>query len=634
MDRWEANHSDPASAHSAAVPIPAAGYTSVASRVTAAGPITKHSSSATDSTENAVCSRGDPASRADQRARAIGPVCGIVAPPAMPHRNSVQSGACSTTAVPRPATDSVKTRHSAISTRRWPSRSTRRPSCGAHAAPPSDPAADTLPATPYRPVTPEISNTVPRPNMDIGIRPMIPASENCQARGMEKTSAYGARNPGARRARRSAPALAIACLSGRISEQNLNIPWKGTGFPGALFLPRVPRPLWPEHRRLLVGWSPWPAYDAFLLLSFGGPEGPDDVLPFLENVTRGRGIPRQRLEEVAGHYYAAGGVSPINAQCRDMLTAIGPALRTAGLDLPVYWGNRNWTPFVGDTVHQMKADGVRHAVAFATSAYSSYSACRQYLDDLDHAVTAAGPGAPRVDKLRPYFNHPGFIEPFAASAEAALSGLPEAAQAGARLVFTAHSIPAGMARSSGSQEQGTAVPGAPGGRYVAELREASRLIAERVRGGTLPFDLVFQSRSGPTSAPWLEPDVNDHLTALAQGTGTGGAPLPEGPPTAVVAVPVGFVSDHMEVVHDLDNEAAATAAALGLPFARAAAPGATARFAAMAAELVAERALGTPPRALGTLGPRPYPDGGSCPADCCRYAPGRPAAAAGERGQA
>jgi protoporphyrin/coproporphyrin ferrochelatase len=401
-----------------------------------------------------------------------------------------------------------------------------------------------------------------------------------------------------------------------------------------------------------------PAYDAFLLLSFGGPEGTDDVLPFLENVTRGRGIPRERLAEVAEHYYAFGGVSPINAQCRDLLAAIGAALAASGIDLPLYWGNRNWNPFIEDTVRQMKADGVERAVAFVTSAYSSYSACRQYLDDLGRAVAAVGPGAPRIDKIRPYFNHPGFIEPFAASAEAALATLPAAAQAGARLVFTAHSVPVAMAAASGSPSAGTAVPGAAGGRYAAELREAARLIAERVSachpalrpdrpraevdgtetarsGATLPFDLVFQSRSGPPGVPWLEPDVNDHLAALAKGTLTSGEPLKEGPPSAVVVVPVGFVSDHMEVVHDLDVEAASTAASLGLPFARAKAPGPTPRFAAMAAELVAERLsgpglTGTGPKALGDFGPRVYQGGHcadeaeSCPVDCCRYAPRRP----------
>jgi protoporphyrin/coproporphyrin ferrochelatase len=373
-----------------------------------------------------------------------------------------------------------------------------------------------------------------------------------------------------------------------------------------------------------------PAYDAFLLLSFGGPEGPDDVFPFLENVTRGRGIPRQRLEEVAEHYFAVGGVSPINAQCRAMLAEIGSVFHADGTDLPLYWGNRNWRPFIDDTVRRMKADGVQRAVAFTTAAYSSYSACRQYLDDLDRAVAAAGPGAPRIDKIRPYFNHPGFIEPFAASTEAALASLPAEVQGGARLLFTAHSIPVGMAASSGSVAQGTALGGPVGGRYAAELREASRLIAERVRGGSLGYDLVFQSRSGPPSVPWLEPDVNDHLAGLAKGLAASGDPLPGGPPSAVVAVPVGFVSDHMEVVHDLDVEAAATAASLGLPFARATAPGSTPRFAAMVGELVAELASAAPAQALGGFGPRAYApgafaDGGqACPVDCCRYAPVRP----------
>jgi protoporphyrin/coproporphyrin ferrochelatase len=352
------------------------------------------------------------------------------------------------------------------------------------------------------------------------------------------------------------------------------------------------------------------AYDAFLLLSFGGPEGPDDVLPFLENVTQGRGVPRERLAEVAEHYYAHGGVSPINGQCRAMLAAIGSEFAAAGVNLPLYWGNRNWQPFIEDTVRQLKADGVRHALAFVTSAYSSYSACRQYLDDIDRAVAAVGPGAPKIDKIRPYFNHPGFIEPFAAGVEEALSSLPAAVQAGARLVFTAHSVPLGMAAASGSVSTGTAAPAAVGGRYAAELLQAARLVAERTRGGSLPFDLVWQSRSGPPSVPWLEPDVNDHITALAK----------EGAASAVVVVPVGFVSDHMEVVHDLDVEVAETAASLGLPFARAAAPGTTPRFAAMVSELVAERTSGAPALALGDFPPRL----GDCPADCCRYAPRRP----------
>jgi len=350
-----------------------------------------------------------------------------------------------------------------------------------------------------------------------------------------------------------------------------------------------------------------PGYDAFLLLSFGGPEGLGDVMPFLENVTRGRGVPPERLAEVAEHYYAAGGVSPINGQCRDLLAAI----EAAGLGLPMYWGNRNWDPYLADTVRRMADDGVERAVAFVTSAYSSYSACRQYRDDIERAVAAVGPRAPRIDKIRPYFNHPGFIEPFAANAEAALDTLPPDVAGGARLVFTAHSVPLGMAAVSGSPSAGTARAGAAGGRYAAELAEASRLITERTRGGSLARDLVYQSRSGPPGQPWLEPDIRDHLESLAK----------DGVP-AVVVVPAGFVSDHMEVVHDLDVAAAQTAASLGLPFARAKAPGSSARFASMVCELVAERVSGAPARSLGDLGPA----AGECPADCCRYArPGRPA---------
>ncbi len=349
-----------------------------------------------------------------------------------------------------------------------------------------------------------------------------------------------------------------------------------------------------------------PAYDAFLLVSFGGPEGPDDVLPFLRNVTRGRGVPEERLAAVAEHYYAAGGVSPINAQCRQLLAAIGGAFAAAAIDLPLYWGNRNWHPLLEDTVRQLADDGARRVIAFATSAYSSYSACRQYLDDIDRAVAAVGPRAPRIDKIRPYFNHPGFIEPFADNAGAALRTLPAGLADGARLVFTAHSVPVGMAAASGSVCADTARPAVAGGRYAAELSEAANLISERTGGGCLAHDLVYQSRSGPPGVPWLEPDVCEHVRTLAKC----GVP-------AVVAIPVGFVSDHMEVVHDLGIEAAETAASLGLAFVRAAAPGSSPRFARMVAELVRERMTGAEPVALGTLGAAP----GECPADCCRYTP-------------
>jgi protoporphyrin/coproporphyrin ferrochelatase len=339
-----------------------------------------------------------------------------------------------------------------------------------------------------------------------------------------------------------------------------------------------------------------PDYDAFLLVSFGGPEGPGDVMPFLENVTRGRGVPRDRLAEVAHHYELFGGVSPINQQCRDLLTAIGKDFAAAGLDLPLYWGNRNWHPYLADTVAQMAADGVRHAVAFVTSAYGSYSSCRQYLDDIEAARATAGPGAPRIDKIRHYFNHPGFIGPFTEAALAAIGSLPPVVMRDALLVFTAHSVPETMAAASGPA----------GGLYPAQLTEASRLIAEglaEAEGYERPWRLVYQSRSGPPAVPWLGPDVCDHLTALAAD----GAP-------AVVVIPVGFVSDHLEVVYDLDMEAAKLARQLGLPMARAATPGIHPRFASMITELVSERRGGPAPAPpLGSMAAGPD----TCPHDCC-----------------
>lgn len=341
-----------------------------------------------------------------------------------------------------------------------------------------------------------------------------------------------------------------------------------------------------------------PDYDAFLLVSFGGPEGPDDVIPFLENVTRGRGIPRERLAAVGEHYYAFGGVSPINQQCRDLAAAIGKDFAASGIDLPVYWGNRNWAPYLTDTVAEMAADGVRRAIAFVTSAYGSYSSCRQYLDDIERARGAVGSSAPEIDKLRHFFNHPGFIEPFADATLAAIESLPAAVKKEVPLVFTAHSVPETMASASGP---------APGGRYPAQLAEAARLVAERV-GATHPWRLVYQSRSGSPAQPWLGPDVCDHLEELAQA----GAP-------AAVLVPVGFISDHMEVIYDLDVAAAGTAERIGLPLARAATPGTDPRFVAMISELVRERMAGpVPAAALGTFGPA----SDFCPDECCRAGPG------------
>ncbi|MFB4308778.1 ferrochelatase [Actinomadura sp. GTD37] len=300
------------------------------------------------------------------------------------------------------------------------------------------------------------------------------------------------------------------------------------------------------------------AYDALLLLSFGGPEGPEDVIPFLENVTRGRNIPRERLEQVGEHYHLFGGVSPINQLCRDLKARIEGDFAAHGVDLPVYWGNRNWTPYLADTVRQMKADGIRHAAAFVTSAYSGFSTNDQYLNDIARAREEV-PGAPEIDKLPVYCDRPGFIEPFVDAAKDALSRLPE----GARLVFTAHSVPL----SQPNREL-----------YVAELEQAARTVADRAAPGN-PWDLVYQSRSGPPSQPWLEPQITDHLEKL-HGEGV----------TGVAVVPIGFVSDHMEVKYDLDVEAAGRAAELGLPFARAATPGADPRFAALPRHLLGEPA--------------------------------------------
>jgi ferrochelatase len=340
-------------------------------------------------------------------------------------------------------------------------------------------------------------------------------------------------------------------------------------------------------------------YDALLLVSFGGPEGPEDVLPFLENVTRGRGIPKERLEEVGEHYHLFGGRSPINDQNRALLSAIREDLAGADIDLPVYWGNRNWDPYLTDALQQMKDDGVTRAACFLTSAYSSYSSCRQYRENLA-AAAAEVPGAPRLDRLRAYFNHPRFIEPVVDATLAALAELPEEARNGAHLVFVTHSIPTDMNERSG-----------PWGRaYLGQHRSAATVVAERVRQEVArkhPSRLVFCSRSGPPQMPWLEPDVNDYLEELAKD----GA-------TAAVIVPIGFVSDHMEVIYDLDTEARATAERLSFPFTRAATPGIDPRFVGLARELLVERAATergeeVPRVAVGGL--MAAPD--LCAAGCC-----------------
>jgi len=339
--------------------------------------------------------------------------------------------------------------------------------------------------------------------------------------------------------------------------------------------------------------------DALLVLSFGGPEGPDEVRPFLENVTRGRGIPPERLDAVEEHYRHFGGVSPINARNRELIAAVRE--RT---DLPVYFGNRNWHPLVEDTLASMVTDGVQNALVFATSAYGGHSACRQYDDDIARARKAVGDAAPQLTKLRHFFDHPCFV---AANADAVRAARATVGS-GARLVFTAHSIPISADVAAGPPDEG-------GHRYSRQVAEAARLVAADV--GVNDYDLVWQSRSGPPQMPWLEPDIVDHIDALHAA----GVP-------AVVVAPVGFVSDHVEVVWDLDNEAKERADGLGMGFARAATAGPDPRFADMVAELIDEQLHDASPRSLGEVPSAGCTvNGAPCAVDCCLPAkrPSRPA---------
>jgi ferrochelatase len=332
--------------------------------------------------------------------------------------------------------------------------------------------------------------------------------------------------------------------------------------------------------------KPMPArYDALLLVSFGGPEGSDDVMPFLERVLRGRDVPQERLREVAAHYQHFGGRSPINDQCRELLSALRAELAREGPRLPVYWGNRNWHPFLVDTLRQMADDGIGRALAFVTSAYGSYSGCRQYLEDIARARGELGERAPAVDKLRGFHNHPGFVAPLVESVRAAFGRVPEERRASCRLVFTAHSIPRAMAA------------GSP---YEAQLGETAGLVASAL--GRPGYTLAYQSRSGPPGQPWLEPDVLEQLGTLA-GEGV----------RDVVVAPIGFVSDHMEVVYDLDVVAQRRARELGLTMVRATTAGSHPRFVQMIRELVVERVSAAPvPAFLGTSGPAPDVCGPSC----------------------
>jgi ferrochelatase len=332
-------------------------------------------------------------------------------------------------------------------------------------------------------------------------------------------------------------------------------------------------------------------YDALLVVSFGGPDGPDDVIPFLENVLRGRNVPRARMLEVAEHYQHFGGKSPINDQNRLLIAALERELVEHGPQLPIYWGNRNWHPLLADTLKKMAADGVRRALAFVTSAFSSYSGCRQYREDIARAQQAVGPAAPEVDKLRVFFNHPGFIEPMIERTREALTQIPADRRDEAPLVFTAHSIPQAMA---------------DGCRYEAQLREACRLVGEGV--GRDDWQLVYQSRSGLPQQPWLVPDVGDFLRDRHA----------ESPLQDVVVVPIGFISDHLEVLYDLDTEVRALCDSRQINLVRAATVGTHPRFVRMVRELVEERLGDHPQRlALGTHGPKED----VCPDDCCVYSP-------------
>jgi ferrochelatase len=327
-----------------------------------------------------------------------------------------------------------------------------------------------------------------------------------------------------------------------------------------------------------LGMNP---YDAVLFVSFGGPEGMDDVIPFLENVLRGRNVPRARMLQVVKHYELFEGVSPINQQNRNLIAALETELTRNGPNLPIYWGNRNWHPLLTDTLKQMADDGIKRAIAFVTSAYSSYSSCRQYRENIRDAQASAGPKAPKVDKIRAFYNHPLFIEANIDQIRKAMS----AVSGNTQLVFTAHSIPESMAANC---------------KYASQLTEASRLVAESLRQED--WQLVYQSRSGSPMQPWLGPDICDHLRELKAKQ-----------VTDVVVAPIGFVSDHMEVIYDLDVQAKKVADELGIRMVRAATAGTHPLFVKMIRELILERLGDMSPRYLGAC----TNELGNCAPDCC-----------------
>ena len=334
-------------------------------------------------------------------------------------------------------------------------------------------------------------------------------------------------------------------------------------------------------------------YDALLFVSFGGPEGREDVLPFLENVLRGKPVPRERMLEVAEHYYHFDGISPINGQNRDLIQAVKMELEDQQIQLPIYWGNRNWHPMLEDTLQEMQNDGVKRALVFITSAYSSYSGCRQYRENIEEAKSSLADGCIETDKIRVFYNHPGFVNTIADLLNESLNEFEESARENATILFTAHSIPDGMAANCS---------------YATQLHETARLVMEAV--GQNPWHLVYQSRSGPPSQPWLEPDVCDFIDTLN---------LKESP-SHLAIVPIGFISDHMEVMFDLDIEAKEMCDELNIKMVRVPTVGTNPQFVKMIVELIRERMENTEKRSLGDMGP----SHDVCPTDCCLYTPKRP----------
>src|SRR5215211_6451363 len=530
----------------------------------------KTTSSNIASMANAVCNKGEPFSRMLQRARTDDPARLKPSPIPVAAAKLTASGQASSIAETSTATLRTLIKTARNKTRAWPTRSVARPQSGATMAPVTVMAAASDPARPKEPVVSDASSTMPMPVIDSGNRATKPAKLKATARRSDSSCRYA-----------PSPAGMNLLPYARITPVDNHSAGSHDALTNQL-----------EH-----SLAP---YEAVLLVSFGGPEGPEDVMPFLRNVTRGRGIPAERLVAVGRHYLQFGGRSPINDQCRSLLAALTNELLRRGIHIPLYWGNRNWEPYLRDELRAIQQAGYRRVLAVITSAYPSYSSCRQYRENL---FDAAQRTQIQIDRIRHYANHPGFVT---ASVEACLEGLEALGESAdhARLVFVTHSIPMAMAETAGP------TPRSRSGAYVDWHAAVASEVTHRVgqqRGRSYGSDLVYCSRSGPASQPWLEPDINDQLRQLA-ARGVSG----------VVVVPIGFISDHMEVVFDLDTEAAATAKECGIAFARAATAGNHPAFVGGLVDLMLERAAaarGEKPQrpVLGSAGPGWY----DCRKDCC-----------------